>query len=149
MFCSGVLNLEWGCNCTNPGGRCWSSIMTDRCEDQLSPGWNFHRASGYPIPELPSIFSEPDPPMSCGFSGQIFILTKIVLVRYSSVQFSRSVVSDSLHFHGLQHARLPCPSPTTRVCSNSCPSSQWCHSTIWSSVAPFFSCLQSFPASQS
>ena len=60
-------------------------------------------------------------------------------------QFSHSVVSDSLWPHGLQHARHPCPSPTTRTYSNSCPSSQWCHLTISSSVAPF-SCLQSFPA---
>ena len=51
--------------------------------------------------------------------------------------------------HGLQHARLPCPSPTPRACSNSCPSSWWCHPTISSSVAPFSSCLQSFPASGS
>ena len=62
------------------------------------------------------------------------------------IQFSRSVVSDSLRPHGLQHTRLPCPSPTPRACSNSCPSSQWCHSTISSSVVPFSSCLQSFPA---
>ena len=68
----------------------------------------------------------------------------------SSVQFSRSVVSDSLRPHGLQHARLPCPSPTSRVYSNSCPSSQWCHPTISSSVVPFSSHhLQSFPASGS
>ena len=66
-----------------------------------------------------------------------------------SVQFSRSVVSNSLWPHGLQHAKLPCPSPTPRVYSNSCPSSQWCHSTISSSVAPFSSPLQSFPASGS
>ena len=65
-----------------------------------------------------------------------------------SVQFSRSVVSDSLWPHGLQHARPPCPSPTLRVYSNSCPLSQWCHPTISSSVVPF-SCLQSFPASGS
>ena len=64
-------------------------------------------------------------------------------------QFSRSVVSDSLWPHGLQHARLPWPSPTSGVCSNSCPSSQWCHPTISSSVVPFSSCLQSFPASGS
>ena len=51
--------------------------------------------------------------------------------------------------HGLQHARPPCPSPTPRVYSNSCPSSRWCHSTISSSVTPFSSCLQSFPASES
>ena len=55
-------------------------------------------------------------------------------------------MSDSLPPHRLQHARLPCPSPTPRNCSNSCPSSQWCHPTISSSVAPFSSCLQSFPA---
>ena len=64
-----------------------------------------------------------------------------------SVQFSRSVMSDSLGPHGLQHARPPCPSSTPGVCSNSCPLSQWCCSTICSSVAPFSSCPQSFPAS--
>ena len=53
-----------------------------------------------------------------------------------SIQFSRSVVSNSLQPHGLQHARLPCPSPTPRAYSNSCPSSQWCHPTISSSVSP-------------
>ena len=64
--------------------------------------------------------------------------------------FSRSVVSDSLQPHGLQHARLPCPSPTPRPCSNSwLLMSQWCHSTISSSVISFSSCLQSFPASGS
>ena len=62
------------------------------------------------------------------------------------LQFSCSVVSDSLQPHGLQNARLPCPSPTPRACSNSCASSQWCHPTIASSVVPF-SCLQSSPAS--
>ena len=66
-----------------------------------------------------------------------------------SVQFSPSVVSDSLRLHGLQHARLPCPSPTSRAYANSCPSSRWCHPTISSSVIPFSSCLQSFPVSGS
>ena len=66
-----------------------------------------------------------------------------------SVQFSHSVVSDSLQPCGLQHARFPCPSPIPRACSNSCPSSRWCHLTILSSVVSFFSCLQSFPASGS
>ena len=56
---------------------------------------------------------------------------------------------DSLWPHGLQHARLPCPSPTPRACSNSYPLNQWCHPTISSSVVPFSSCLQSFPASGS
>ena len=65
------------------------------------------------------------------------------------LQFSFSVVSDSLWPHGLQGARLPCPSPTPGACSNSCPLSQWCHPTILSFVIPFSSCLQSFPASGS
>ena len=58
-------------------------------------------------------------------------------------------MSNSLQPHGLQHARLPCPSPTPGAYCNSCPSSQWCHSTISSSVLPFSSCLQSFPESGS
>ena len=66
-----------------------------------------------------------------------------------SVQFSRSVVSDSLRPHGPQHTRPPCPSPTPGVYSNSCPSSRWYHPTISSSVVPFSSCPQSFPASGS
>ena len=70
-------------------------------------------------------------------------------IQFSSVQFSRSVVSDSLRPHGLQHARLTCPSPTPEACSNSHPLSQWCHPTISSSVVPFSSRLQSFPASGS
>ena len=67
----------------------------------------------------------------------------------SSVQFSDSVLSDSLWPHRLQHARPPCPSPTPEVRSNSCPLSRWCHPTISSSVIHFSSCLQSFPASGS
>ena len=67
----------------------------------------------------------------------------------SSVQFSRSVVSYSLQPHGLQHSRPPCPSPTPGVNSNSYPWSRWCHPTISSSVIPFSSRLQSFPASES
>ena len=58
-------------------------------------------------------------------------------------------MSNSLQTHALQHTRLPCPSPSPRVCSNSCPLSQWCHPTISSSVLPFSSCLQSSPASGS
>ena len=67
---------------------------------------------------------------------------------HCSVQLSRSVMSNSLRHHGLQHARLPCPSPTPGACWNSCPSSWWSHPTISSSVVPFF-CLQPFPASGS
>ena len=63
--------------------------------------------------------------------------------------FSCSVVSDSLKHHGLQHTRLPCPSPSPGVCSNSCPLSWWCHPTISSSVVSFSSHLQSFPVTVS
>ena len=66
---------------------------------------------------------------------------------FSSVQFSRSVMSGSLQPHEPQHARSPCPSPATRVHPNTRPWSQWCHPTISSSVVPFCSCPQSFPAS--
>ena len=62
--------------------------------------------------------------------------------------FSCSVVSNSAT-HGLKHARLPCPSPSPGVCSNSCPSSRWCHPTVSSSAIPFSSCLHAFPASES
>ena len=68
---------------------------------------------------------------------------------FTSVQFSRSVMSDSLRPHGLKHTRPPCPSPTPGVYPNSCPLSQWCHPTISSSVVPFSFHLQSFPASGS
>ena len=68
---------------------------------------------------------------------------------YNAVQFSHLVVSNSLWPHGLQHARLPCPSPTPGACSDSCPLSLWCHPTISSTVVPFSSCPQSFPASGS
>ena len=71
------------------------------------------------------------------------------LTTLSSVQFSRSIMSNSLWPHGLQHARPPCPSPTPGVYSNSYPLSQWCHPTISSSVVPFSSHLQSCPASGS
>ena len=73
----------------------------------------------------------------------------LILYPYQSVQFSCSLMSDSLRPNGLEHTRLPCPSPTPGVYTNSCPLSQWCHPTISSSVIPFSSCLQSFPASGS
>ena len=69
--------------------------------------------------------------------------------QFSSVQFSRSVVSNSLQPHESQHTRPPCPSPAPGVYSNSCPSSRWCHPAISSSVVPFSSCPQSLPASGS
>ena len=72
-----------------------------------------------------------------------------ILKLLSSVQFNNSVMSDSLQPHELQHTRVPCPSSTSRVYPNSCTLSKWCHPTISSSVVPFSSCLQSFPASGS
>ena len=77
------------------------------------------------------------------------VLGRKAMTSLSSDQFSNSVMSDSLQPQGLQHARPPCPSPTPRVYSNSCQLSRWCHPTISSSVVPFFSCHQSFPASGS
>ena len=76
-------------------------------------------------------------------------ITLFLLVSLLLLLFSHLVVSSSLQPHGLPNTRLPCPSPSPGVCSNSCPSSQWCHPTISSSVFPFSSCLQSFPASGS
>ena len=77
------------------------------------------------------------------------ILSHMIHYIISSVQFSRSVVSDFLRPHEPHHARPPCPSPTLGVYPNPCPLSQWCHPTISSSVIPFSSCPQSFPASGS
>ena len=71
------------------------------------------------------------------------------MVQFSSVQFSRSVMSDFLRPPGLQHVSLPCSSPTPGIYSNSCPLSRWCHPPISSSAVPFSSRLQSFPASGS
>ena len=84
----------------------------------------------------------------CSKKREIFSdLLWLFPLSFTSVQFSHSIVSDPLRPHELQHARLPCPSPTPGACSNSCPSSQWCCPTISSSVIPFSSCLQPFPAS--
>ena len=84
-------------------------------------------------------------------SWDITLLTKVCLVKAMifPVHFSCSLMSDSLRPQGLQHARPPCPSPIPGPCLNSCPSSQWCHPTISSSIVPFSSCSQSFPASGS
>ena len=79
----------------------------------------------------------------------IYVHQIIMLSTFSSVQFSRSIVSDSLRSHEPQHARPPCPSPTARVHPNPCPLCRWCHLTISSTVVPFSSCPQSFPASGS
>ena len=78
-----------------------------------------------------------------------FLRCSYLMVTHQSVQFSHSVVSDSLPSHEPQHSRPPCPSPTPGVYPNPCPLSWWCHPTISSSVIPFSSCPQSFPASGS
>ena len=83
----------------------------------------------------------------CPVTVNLKVHSRVASISFS--QFSRSVVSNSLWPHGLQHARLPCPSPSPGVCSNLCPSGQWCHPNISSSVIPFSSCLQSFPAAGS
>ena len=94
-------------------------------------------------------------PMSPVLAGGFFTAESpgkpvtLPLVWFSSVQFSRSVVSSSLRPHESQHAWPPCPSPTPGVYSNPCPSSRWCHPAISSSVVPFSSCPQSLPASGS
>ena len=86
----------------------------------------------------------------------VFTYSQVLLTDYRPLLslfllsvFSLSVMPDSLRPHGLQLARLPCPSPFPGACSNSCPLSHWCHPTISSSVIPFSSCPQSFPASES
>ena len=76
-------------------------------------------------------------------------ISKEVVFERLLLLFNHLVVSDSLRHHGLQHARLPYPSPSPEVCSSSCPLRWWCHPTISSSVIPLSSCLQSFPASGS
>ena len=93
---------------------------------------------------------------ACHFVLQGIFLTQgsnlhflCLLYWFSSVQFTHSVISDSLRPHEPQHARLPCPSPTPGVHPNPCPLSRWCHPTILSSIVPFSSCPQSFPASGS
>ena len=83
------------------------------------------------------------------FRSTISFSIYLLYLLLSSVQLSHSVVSESLWPHELQHARPPCPSPTPGVYLTPCPLSWWCHPTISSSVVPFFSCLQSFPASRS
>ena len=83
----------------------------------------------------------------CPVTVNLKVHSSVASISFS--QFSRSVVSNSLWPRGLQHARLPCPSPSPGVCSNLCPSGRWCHPNISSSVIPFFSCLQSFPAAGS
>ena len=102
--------------------------------------WESHLAKHFTILSLRNLITLPF----------VFISTLYLgLLRWCSVQFSCSVMSDSLLPHGLQQTMFFCPSRTPVACSNSGPSNWWCHPTIPSSVIPFSSCLQSFPASGS
>ena len=103
------------------------------------------------LPRKPAEAPGRIPGLGCGF-GLLSLIACLLWVWDRMewvVQFSSSVISSSLWPHGLQYARLPCPSPTPGAYSNSCPSRRWCHPTISSSVVPFASCLQSFLASES
>ena len=93
--------------------------------------------------ELSSFSHDPSPKFCTVAAMQLQEWMTLLLL------LSSSVMSNSLWLYRLQHTRLPCPLPSPGVCSSSCPLSQWCHLTISSSVVPFFSCLQSFPASGS
>ena len=104
-------------------------LLTSSCTMKLKGNWLLDE---FPLPKAPTL--------DWSIEGTAYL---------SSVQFSRSVMSDSLQPHELQHARPPCPSPTPGVHPNTCPLSWWCHPTISSSVIPFSSCPQSFPASGS
>ena len=121
---------------------------------QAPPSMGFSRQecwSGLPFPSPGDL---PDPriePMSPALAGRFFTTEPPGKphIGFSTVQFSLSVMSDSLQPHESQHTRPPCPSPTPGVHSDSCPLSRWCHPAISSSVVPFSSCPQSLPASRS
>ena len=105
-----------------------------------------HLLACFAIMKTPSLITTDNGPAYISRHSTYYIKH---ITNIPSVHFSYSVVSDSLWPHELKHARSPCPSPTPRVHSNSCPSSQWCHPAISSSVIPFSSCPQSLPALES
>ena len=110
----------------------------------VSESWSFTQSTDIPTRILCTIIWEP----WVFLTIKIWVTVLRLLSLEASLFFSCSFVSDSLWPHGLQHTRLPYP-PNPGVCSNSCPSSWWCHPTILSSAVSFSSCLQSFPASGS
>ena len=107
--------------------------------------WIFHRNNRLSVREV----DKRRYTFSTGYFSDIVERKDLIGCCFQFRQFSCSVMSDSLRPHGLQHARPPCPSPTHGVYSNLCLLSRWCHPTISSSIVPFSSCLQSFPASGS
>ena len=122
----------------------WSRLPFPSPGDLTDPGIELES----PALQADSLPSEPP--------GKIYIYIylnhiaiHLKLIQHCKLLFSHSVMSNSLRPHGLQHTRLPCPSPPPGACSNSCPLHQWCHPTILSSVVHFSSRLPSFPASES
>ena len=127
----------------------FATLWTIACQAPLSMGFSRQEYwSGLPCP-TPGDLPDPriEPSLLCLLHWQVGSL--ILAPSWVSVQFSHSVVSNSLWPHELEHARPPCPSPTPGVHPNSCPLSQWCHPAISSSVIPFSSCHRSLPASGS
>ena len=138
---------ESACQCRRHGFNPWSGRVP-HAKEQLSPR----------VTTIDSLIYGQVSGISCGYFKNLSLLClwssefnmyQRDLPYNMLLQFSRSVMSDSLQPHGLQHASLPCLSPTPGVYPNSCPSSRWWHPTISSSVVPFPSHLQSFPASGS
>ena len=129
------------------------TLWTIACQAPVSMGFSSHEY--WSVLPFPSPGDLPNPgikPTSPALAGRFFTSEPLGSLRdatFSSVQFSRSVVSNSLRPHESQHARPPCPSPTPGVHSDSSPSNQWCHPAILSSVIPFSSCPQSLPKSES
>ena len=124
------------------------TLRTVACQAPLSMEFSRQNYwSGYQFPS-PGDFPNPGIEPRC-LALQADSLPSELPGKPHSVQFSHWVMSNSLQPHGLQHARFPCPTPTPRAYSYSCPLSQWCHPTISSSVVPFSSLVQSFPASES
>ena len=133
-FLHSLVSKESACNAGDPG---------------LIPGSGRSPEEGNGNPLQYSYLENPRQRSLAGYSSRVTRLGHDLATKFSSAQFSPSVMSDSLRPHESQHARPPCPSPTPRVHSSSCSSSWWCHPAISYSVFPFSSHLQSFPASGS
>ena len=146
-YCQHGISWPWNCELD------WVVHSTCRVVQFFPPSFHcpycwqpvfFSQETDQPTGEELEILCMPVP------QGKFMVSTELSYCKvHWLLLFSCSVVSHSLQPHGLQHTRLPCPSLSPRVCSNSCPSSRCCHPTISFSVIPFSSCLQSFPASGS
>ena len=157
------LPRPWDSPGKNPGAGCHFLLQCMKVKSESEVAQSCPTPSdpmdcSLPGSSVPGIFPGKSTGVGCHFLLQGIFLTQglspgllhCMQMLYSlTYQFSGSVMSNSLRPHRLQHARLPCPSPTPRAYSNSCPLSRQCHPTISSSVIPFSSCLQSFPASES